>query len=567
MKNLSFLILLTVLPVAIFAQSNKYLDKNKVKARIFVSNDKFWNYGGNGAPAYEVPKGSGKHAMFANSIWIGGLDQGGNLHLAANTYKQSGTDFWPGPLDTANISAYTPSLSTPYNRVWKVDCDDIYKFITAFNNGSVAAQTYTVPDDILKYPAKGAQNFARSQEPFYDVNNNGIYDPQQEGDYPLIKGHQQVLSIFNDQRLTHTETQGLRMGLEIHEQSYAYSDPTIHDSMQAINYTTFYRYTIYNRSNVSYHDVYITDWSDVDLGTWNDDFIGTDSANNFAYCYNAGPTDGMYGSRPPVSSHVLLPIDCSNDGIDNDGDNFIDEVGEQFMLNHVTYYNNNFNTFNPATINPSSTKDFYHYMQSLWKDTTNFTYGGNAYGGTVPSKFVYSGHPALNTGWTETTAGSTPGDRRLLLTSGPFNLPANSKIEWGYAIVFSQDTLNTVNTLTQFDSRVRRDVKNIKIYDQQHQNPLCTSAVEYHVGITENGNNLSALIYPNPAKDQVVVDLNDNIKNGSLSIFDVAGRQLHSQKIDNTFRSTINVQNYSPGLYLVKISSPEKNGTFKFVKE
>ena len=82
----------------------KYLDKNYVKARINTDNDKFWNIYGNNMASYEVPKGKGASAMFCNSIWIGGLDPGGQLHIAANTYKQNGRDFWPGPLDTTNIS-------------------------------------------------------------------------------------------------------------------------------------------------------------------------------------------------------------------------------------------------------------------------------------------------------------------------------------------------------------------------------------------------------------------------------------------------------------------------------
>lgn len=87
----------------------KFLDKNKVNARIHTVNNKFWNIYGNGMNGYEVPKGKGTHAQFANSIWIGGFDNQGKLHMSANTYRQAGVDFWPGPLDTSNIATFTPS--------------------------------------------------------------------------------------------------------------------------------------------------------------------------------------------------------------------------------------------------------------------------------------------------------------------------------------------------------------------------------------------------------------------------------------------------------------------------
>ncbi|MEZ4830315.1 MAG: hypothetical protein R3C61_29120 [Bacteroidia bacterium] len=41
----------------------------------------------------KVPKGSNRHSMFASSLWIGGLDESGQLRVAAQTYRQSGIDF------------------------------------------------------------------------------------------------------------------------------------------------------------------------------------------------------------------------------------------------------------------------------------------------------------------------------------------------------------------------------------------------------------------------------------------------------------------------------------------
>ena len=47
---------------------------------------------------FEVPKESNKHSVFAHEYWIGGIAESGSLHLAAQTYRQTGSDFFPGPV-------------------------------------------------------------------------------------------------------------------------------------------------------------------------------------------------------------------------------------------------------------------------------------------------------------------------------------------------------------------------------------------------------------------------------------------------------------------------------------
>lgn len=60
------------------------MDFNNIRARIYTGGDMFWDKGLN-APAYEVPKGSGKSSMFLASLWLGGTDVNGQLRLAAKT--------------------------------------------------------------------------------------------------------------------------------------------------------------------------------------------------------------------------------------------------------------------------------------------------------------------------------------------------------------------------------------------------------------------------------------------------------------------------------------------------
>jgi len=65
----------------------------------------------NGKSAYEVPAGSGSTAIYAASLWMGGVDVNNQLKIAAQKFRNSGNDFWTGPLSTKDGFAgdYDPS--------------------------------------------------------------------------------------------------------------------------------------------------------------------------------------------------------------------------------------------------------------------------------------------------------------------------------------------------------------------------------------------------------------------------------------------------------------------------
>ena len=65
--------------------ASSQLDINNVRALLHNGGDMWWDLVGN--PRYEVPKGSNRHSMFASSLWIGGLDDAGQLRVAAQTYR------------------------------------------------------------------------------------------------------------------------------------------------------------------------------------------------------------------------------------------------------------------------------------------------------------------------------------------------------------------------------------------------------------------------------------------------------------------------------------------------
>jgi hypothetical protein len=93
------------------------LNINNVRTTIFTGGDMWWDL--QGAPRYEIPKNSGKHSLFGGSVWIGGLDAGKQLRVAAQTYRQNGKlDWWSGPLDSA--AEITASECQSYDRHFRI---------------------------------------------------------------------------------------------------------------------------------------------------------------------------------------------------------------------------------------------------------------------------------------------------------------------------------------------------------------------------------------------------------------------------------------------------------------
>ena len=130
---------------------------------------------------YEIPKDGNKHSMFAGALWIGGVDAGGQLKVAAMTYRQGGNDFWPGPLTNtgeAEVDAETCQEYDHFTISYRSDAKRHRQFHDAEANGTVEEEFpdgYATPTYFFDYPAHG--NVAKGQHyylaPFLDYNEDG----------------------------------------------------------------------------------------------------------------------------------------------------------------------------------------------------------------------------------------------------------------------------------------------------------------------------------------------------------------------------------------------------------
>ena len=77
--------------------------------------------------------------------------------------------------------------------------------------------------------------------------------------------------------------------------------------------------------------------------------------------------------------------------------------------------------------------------------------------------------------------------------------------------------------------------------------------------------NTNFSIYPNPTKNNVNIDVL-NVDNTSVEVFDIKGRKLFVQKLNNS-TNTVNIENLAAGVYLFKIISNQAATTIKVVKQ
>lgn len=496
-----------------------FLDLNQVKCRILAGGMQFFD--GQNSGIYEVPAGSGLNTIFSKTFWIGGLDDNEVLHLAGERYRMVGADYFTGP--KSDSIHYTTEYNIGWHKVWKLTKAEI-----AHHRANWQEPDYEPIENIRDWPGNGNPMLGQAAllAPYYDWNSDGTYNPLQ-GDFPLIKGDQAILTIFNDDRV-HTESSGKKLGIEIQAMYYVYDQP----GDLALSQTVFCSMNILNRSPINYHDVYAAYFVDFDLGYFWDDFIGCDTITHSAFAYNASATDGnggtgTYGNYPPAQSFTCL----------------------NFEMDGFIYFNNT----SPAPMtDPQVALEYYHYMKSFWRDGSPLTYGADGYGGETPVKFAYPGDPVAGDGWTESMAGSTPGDRRGLISTGPFTFLSGDSLKLDFALVFARDyegdNLSSVALLKERIQEIRDFyVESLDVVEVKPET-------------------ISFKVFPNPFQDALVVETILRHETITWTVYDLMGKAVADGRQFNEPSFGINLKSLNKGIYFLSLKNGKSLITKKIIK-
>lgn len=482
------------------------LELNNVRARVEGTGGSMFQDRANSIADYEVPKrGSANDpkftSIYAGALWMGGRDVNGQLKIAAVTFRTSGNDFWPGPLNTstAEIDAATCSKYDNFYGVSRAMIDEFVAWYQAgiddaLNNTTTQQDDfpgYQIPNAILDWPAHGDIGLGQDWHlaPFFDRDGDDFYDPN-AGDYPKydlvgdidcrttrdvrLFGDTTIWFVFNDKGNTHTESQGPSIGMEIRGQAFAFA------TNDEVNNMTFYNYEMINRSTFTLTETYFGQWIDADLGGSTDDYVGCDAERGLGYCYNGDNDDeggnGItgYGNVPPaIGVDFFEGPYADNDGVDNPltqnvsvalanngipyeglgigyGDSIVDN--ERYGMKKFVYYSIGGGQF-AGDGDPQSALDHYNYMRGIWRDGSQMVWGGNgnasSSGGTVLADLLFPGDSdplfwstkginASPTDWSEFNEGNPAGDRRFIESAGPFTLEPGAVNDLTVGVVWAR---------------------------------------------------------------------------------------------------------------------------------
>jgi hypothetical protein len=487
-------------------------------------------------PQFEVPAGSGKHALFASSFWIGALDASDQLRVSTQTYRQGSLDLFPGPI----ANRYDRAYDTRYDRVYKVTAAEVTTHRAMWNQAG-----YQAPADLLDWPAHGdtLNGEPWMLAPFVDNNNDGKYEPQ-DGDYPLFYGDQVLYSVFNDLRMPRGATwQGQPLGIDIHSMAYVYAAPTGHPHDQ----TMFLTYKVVNRSSQTLHNMQVAQWTDFDLGYFLDDVLAADTVRNAYFSYNADDMDGTNGAIHYLDRPPALAI--------------------QFYNQRMSSFSLSYNTNDSTIGNPTSASQFNNYIRGRWADGSPITVGGNGYGGQTPTSYIFSGDPLDTSQWSMiSTPGILNGDYRGTGSTGPYTLAPGESVCIETGFVFAQtDTGNHLHSVQLLQQRL--DFLQ-SIYDStQHGcHAFETSGHRLSTSISNpQASTLPIHIGPNPTSDYAFVELSQR-GDFELSVFDTQGKKVFEYTGVYTAPLKVDVSDWVPGNYMFTIRSEGSIRTKKLVK-
>ncbi|MDP3148904.1 MAG: T9SS type A sorting domain-containing protein [Ignavibacteria bacterium] len=444
-----------------------YLNINNISSYFY--NNGISDVSPSGNSGFVYPKGSGKTAVFTSGLLWGAKVSGFTDPRVGGTAYRTG--LVPGKV-LPNGTADNPALDK--YRIYRVR-RDIYPggpskdLITeAVNEGTDAASLRTAYEtDWTQWPAEmGA--------PFEDKDGNGIYNPDK--DIPGFPGADQTLwYVTNDLNSGQTTFLYGSNPLEIECQVTIWA----YNRTGALGNMYFRKYKLINITNrtdtpVTFDEMYVSMWSDVDLGDAGDDFIGVDTVLSLQYSYNAAANDNVYNPLPPPAVgfdffqgpliNGIAGQDKNKNGVDDASDYGIfnnQKVGPGKINLPMTaaYYfaNGDPNLGDPPQGNiGDGSRQFYNFFQGKYGISgTPFI---NLVTGEQTS-FALSGDPVKGTGWIDGVQ-LPAGDRRQGSASGPFNMAPGDTQE----VVVAEIIAGAVPGIDRLSA-----ITLLKVYDQQAQ--------------------------------------------------------------------------------------------------
>lgn len=388
-------------------------------------------------------------AVYADGVIWGGYARDGKwpaLRVGGSRYR---TGLQPGWVE-GQIPIY---IDHPRARIYRIRRD--WPFLAPEDVRQEAAEHYDKPAEIIsgvemqavldQYAVDWAEWPGDLGAPFIDKNGNDVWDGSNIDQPGLFSADQIIWFVANDfdEAATNRSFGSPPIGLEMQVTIWAYKE-----ILSPLGQTIYKRYRLINKSGSPIDSMFIGQFSDPDIGDYGDDYVGCYPADSYMFAYNSSPVDDIYFKwihlMPPAIGYKLIqgPV------VHSPGDTAI------YNFQKIADYKNQqmtsfgYSVSGMMWLPPIGT---YGYTLTLYnelngylptEDTLNpvpYTYGSGPEKGQ-PTKFPANGDPFTDPyGLQGDVDGQglnmPPGDRRVLLSSGPFKMAAGDTQEIIIAVI------------------------------------------------------------------------------------------------------------------------------------
>lgn len=422
-----------------------------------ISNLSYWitKTGGNQAPGAIYPRLT-EWIVFSDGLVWGGYvhdtidSQAVSLRVGSQVYLPTGTA--PGWIEQAGDGIHPAVRIDPANPRAR-----LYRILHGWENLTPEMPDVIRDAAILNQIDPSEVSTAQAQEvidqyeqdwnewpvdlgaPLIDVNGNGSWD-QEEG---FANADQIIWLVVNDLDSTLTRYQygSPPIGLEVQITIWAYDQPDA-----SLGQTVFKRFRIINKSGFQIDSMYVAQWVDPDVGFYADDLVGCDIPRSLGFAYSGYATDDHFDNfnLPPSAvgyDFFQGPISYTGNPTDSAIFDFKYRSGYvNLPMTSFGYYSDGSGIDDPEFIDYDGTLQWYNLLKGFIPTTdlanpSPFIVGAGPDRGQ-PTKFPLSGDPFLQTGDIDAFGDNfAPGDRRMELCSGPFNMAPGDTQEVVVALI------------------------------------------------------------------------------------------------------------------------------------
>jgi len=264
-------------------------------------------------PGAVFPRGTAR-IFFADGILWGGLVN----DLIEPRLRVGGSMYFSGNVEGAILGERTGIAEDPAStdvRIWRIRDDwataDLLQDAAEFFDLDISTVSEDQIEEVrAQYRTDWDEWPAAKGAPYYDDNSDGIYDPTI--DRPGIANADQVVwFVANDidSLITAQFFGSPPIGIEHQVTIWGYANEGIIGNIIFRRNRLIYKGTKTTPVDATIDSMYISQWSDVELGDFGDDWAGFDTLLNTAYVYNITEIDDQFikfGLAPPSVGYTLI---------------------------------------------------------------------------------------------------------------------------------------------------------------------------------------------------------------------------------------------------------------------